>query len=255
MAEAFLAGKPLDVMTQPFAPNSEGEAYSVQRRYIRMVCEARGSRVGGRKVAYTSAVMRERAGIGAPCGGLIIADGIRESPASVSASDYRALGIECEVGVRLRADLPASGAPYTRESVADAIEWLAAAFELIDARPNALGDGRRPDLRAIATNISNAGAVTGEPTRDWRALDLSAARGRMTVNGETVGKGVGADVMGHPLEPLAWLANSLARRGEGMRAGETILTGSFAPPYMLSAGDSAVVSIDGLGEARLTAAR
>ncbi len=66
-----------------------------------------------------------------------------------------------------------------------------------------------------------------------------------------IGEGVGADVLGHPVEPVAWLANNLAELGKSLEAGAIILTGSFVPPYMLDAGDVAVVAIDGLGEARL----
>ncbi len=256
-AGEFLAGRhaarlPLDVMAQPFAPVDEAEAYAVQRVFISRLADDAGGGFAGYKIAYTNAVMRERSGISAPCSGLMLAANVRESPAALSAADYVRLGIECEVAVGLGADLPADGAPYTRESASDAVAWLAASFELVDGRPAADGGAPNPALRAIATNISNAGAVLGERAADWRNADLAASRGAMRVNGETVGEGVGADVMGHPLEPLAWLANNLAKRGESLRAGMIVLTGSFAPPFTLNAGDSASVYIEGLGEAALT---
>ena len=43
--------------------------------------------------------------------------------------------------------------------------------------------------------------------------------------------------MGHPFEPLAWLANKLAEEGESLPAGTVIITGSIVPPKFLSAGD------------------
>ena len=254
LAERHAARLPLDVMAQGFAPMDEAEAYAVQRVFIgRLADEAGGGGIGGYKIAYTNAVMRERSGISAPCSGLMLAANVRDSPAALSAADYVRLGIECEVAVGLGADLPADGAPYSRESASDAVAWLAASFELVDGRPASDGGASdNPALRAIATNISNAGAVLGERVTDWRGLDLASSRGAMRVNGETVGEGVGADVMGHPLEPLAWLANSLAKRGESLKAGMIVLTGSFAPPFMLNVGDAASVYIEGLGEARLT---
>ena len=39
--------------------------------------------------------------------------------------------------------------------------------------------------------------------------------------------GVGADVMGDPLRPLWWLAEQRRQWGDGLRAGETISTGSM----------------------------
>ena len=254
LAERHAARLPLDVMARGFAPLDEAEAYAVQRAFLDGLAAARGTSAAGYKIAYTNAVMRERSGIAAPCSGLILASGVHDSPAALSAADCVRLGIECEVAVGLGADLPADGAPYTRESASDAIAWLAASFELVDGREAADGAdaAANPALKAIALNISNAGAVLGPRLTDWRGEDLAASHGAMRVNGEVVGEGRGADVMGHPLEPLAWLANSLAERGESLRAGMIVLTGSFAPPFMLSAGDSASVSIEGLGEAALT---
>ena len=252
LASQYAARQPLDVMAQPFAPRDEAEAYAVQSVFLGRLAETDGGGIGGFKIAYTNAIMRERSGIAAPCSGLMMRSKIRDSPAALSAADYVRPGIECEVAVGIGADLPASGAPYTLAAVSDAIAWLAASFELVDGRAAADSETQDPALKAIATNISNAGAVLGACVTDWRGVDLAASHGAMRVNGEVVGEGYGRDVMGHPLEPLAWLANSLAARGESLKAGQIVLTGSFAPPFTLKAGDAASVYIEGLGEATLT---
>jgi len=254
LAAEFLARRPLDVMVQPFAPSDEQEAYAIQEAFLGGVAAERGTEVWGYKIAYTNDVMRERAGIDGPCSGLILASGVHESDVTLNRDDYLRLGIECEVAVRMGVDLPSSGAPYTRESVLDAIEWLAASFELVDGRDGAAGEVQDPALRAIVTNINNGGAVLAEPVTDWRSIDLAASQGKMIVNGEVIGEGVGTDIMGHPLEPVAWLANNLIGLGKSLKAGDTILTGSFAPPYFIEAGDSASISIEGLGEAHFTVA-
>jgi 2-oxo-3-hexenedioate decarboxylase/2-keto-4-pentenoate hydratase len=124
---------------------------------------------------------------------------------------------------------------------------------MVDLRGAAAGTGK--DAAAIAgicTNISNAGAVVGPAVRAWRDLDLAAASGVMRINGAEVGRGYGADVMGHPLEPLLWLVNMLAERGKELKAGMTVITGSIIPPQPLSVGDTATIAIDGLGEAHVT---
>ena len=79
-----------------------------------------------------------------------------------------------------------------------------------------------------------------------------AARGAMEINGQLVGEGYGSDIMGHPFEPLVWLANQLARQGRSIPKGFIVITGSLVTPKFLNAGDSAVVSVEGLGEVRLT---
>ena len=249
-AERHRARKPLDLMLQPFAPTTMDDAYAVQDGLVRLLEDARG-KAAGYKVAYTSALMRERTGVSQPCYGRIPSGMVHNSPARLDASIYGGVGIECEVAVMLSADLPASGAPYDRNSIAGAIEWLAAAFEVVDRREAPYRDGQMPEIRTIVANISNGGAVVGEPARDWRAIDLAASRGVMRVNGAIAGEGVGADVLGHPLEPLAWLANTLASKSTPLAKGDLILTGSFAAPASLNPGDQASVAIDGLGEARL----
>lgn len=245
------ARKPLDVMLQPFAPQTMAEAYAVQASFVSRLADTRGP-AAGYKIAYTNAIMRERSGVALPCYGRIPANLVYDSPAAVDAGDYGQVGIECEVAVKLGADLPASGAPYTRDSIAGCIEWLAASFELVDRREAPSLQGQMPEICSIVVNISNGGAVLGEPIADWQNIDLAAARGTMSVNGETVGEGVGSDVMGHPLEPLAWLANTLAEEGVSMEKGALILTGSFAPPVMLNPGDKASIHIEGLGGAQLS---
>ncbi len=68
----------------------------------------------------------------------------------------------------------------------------------------------------------------------------------MVINGQQVGEGKGGDVMGHPLEALAWLANTLAARGKSLSQGMLVMTGSIVSTKFLNAGDNATVSIEGL---------
>ena len=250
-AAQYRARKPLDLMLQPFAPRTIAEAYAVQAALVSKLAETRGP-AAGYKVAYTNAVMRERTGVRQPCYGHIPAAMVHNSPAVVNSRDYADIGIECEVAVKLGAELPASGASYTLDAITHAIEWLAPSFELVDRRDAPSLDGQIPEICSIVTNISNGGALLGAPVSDWRGIDLAAARGIMRINDAVVGEGVGVDVMGHPLEPLVWLANTLAAEGVSLEKGALILTGSFAAPAMLSAGDTASAEIEGLGVARLS---
>ena len=126
------------------------------------------------------------------------------------------------------------------------------AFEVVDNRRTQGQDTQTQLLTTISSNILNAGVVLGEPVTDWRGIHLAGCRGYMTINGELVGEGVGSDVMGHPLEPLAWLANALAAHGQELKAGMVVITGSIVPPKWLQAGDSAAIGIEGLGEATLS---
>jgi 2-keto-4-pentenoate hydratase len=76
----------------------------------------------------------------------------------------------------------------------------------------------------------------------------------MFINDKVVGEGRGGDVMGHPLEALAWLANLFAKRGKGLSKGLTVLTGSVVATKFVNPGDTVRLSVEGLGEASLRVA-
>jgi 2-oxo-3-hexenedioate decarboxylase/2-keto-4-pentenoate hydratase len=67
------------------------------------------------------------------------------------------------------------------------------------------------------------------------------------VNGVEAGRGSGTDVLGGPLNALAWLANHLAARGPGLRAGEFVSTGSVVQTQWIARGDRVEIEIEGLG--------
>jgi len=57
----------------------------------------------------------------------------------------------------------------------------------------------------------------------------------------------GAAVLGHPAASVAWLVRALARRGEGLEAGMTVLSGACTAAFAVTAGDTVVARIDRLG--------
>jgi 2-keto-4-pentenoate hydratase len=250
LAEQFRA-KQLYALEDRLMPSDLDEAYSIQREFQTDISRDQGP-IAGYKLAYTTASSQQANGVSDPCLGRMLGDNIRHSPSTLTAADFVQLGLECEVGVRLGADLPPSGAPYDRRKVSEAVESLAATFEIIDIRRTPGLDPKVQFITGVAANVFNAGVVLGEPVSNWRGLDLPAAYGSMTINGEMVGDGHGSDVMGHPLEPLVWLANKLAEQDLGLAAGMVIITGSIVSPKVVKAGDTASTMIEGLGGANLT---
>lgn len=236
---------------EPYTPHNLDEAYAVQEEFQQLLVEAAGS-IAGYKIALTTPVMQQMVGFNEPVAGAILAKTIHHSPTSVRLVDYVHLGVECEIAVQLRADLPAVGAPYSRDSVADAVGAVMAAFELVDDRHADYTQLAPQVLTLLADNAWNAGIVLGQPVAAWRALDLAAAQGTMRINGEVVGQGYGRDVLGHPLEALTWLVNAFAKRGKSLPQGTTVMTGSVVATKFVNAGDTVQFSVDGLGEISLS---
>ncbi len=238
---------PFQPLAGDLRPRDTAEAYRVQDALIALSASAGGGAIGGWKIALTSKVMREMVGLHESCAGAILARTIHRSPARFSAADFVHLGLEFEIAIRLGRDLPGSGAPYGRESVAGAVAACVPAFELVEDRG---AEYRGLDgITLIADNCWNAGIVQGVATGDWRAADLTGAPSLLAVNGEPAGEGRAGDAMGHPFEALAWVANHLAGRGRGLRAGEVVMTGSVIQTLFPKPGDRAVFTVEGLGEA------
>ncbi|MSQ64544.1 MAG: hypothetical protein EXR33_12055 [Betaproteobacteria bacterium] len=93
--------------------------------------------------------------------------------------------------------------------------------------------------------------MLGEPVRDWKGVDLAALRGVATINGQHAGEGHGRDVMGHPLDALAWVANNLASRGLGLCRGEVVITGSLVTTKYPKPGDLVRFDAGDLGAVQL----
>ena len=208
----------------------------------------------GYKIALTTPVMQQMVGVHEPVSGAILAKAMHQSPCTIRRADYGHLGVECEVAVRLEADLPAAQAPYSRDQVTAAIGAVMVAFELIDDRHADYAQFASQLLSAIADNAWNAGVVLGPPATEWRKVDLAAAHGTMVINGAVVGEGYGRDVMGHPLDALVWLANMLAQRGKRLSRGMVVMTGSIVTTKFVHPGDTVRFWVEGLGEVHLSVA-
>ena len=119
------------------------------------------------------------------------------------------------------------------------------AIEIVDDRYTDWQTLGAPTL--VADDFFAAGCVLGKPVLRSAAPDLPAVTGRAQINGVEAGQGTGADVLGHPHNALAWLANHLAADGKSLRAGEIVLTGSLVKTAWLKAGDRVRMELQGLG--------
>ena len=222
-------------------PASLAEAYAAQEVYHRLAEPVYGG-VAGAKIATTTKVMQQLMGISHPCAGAIFARTIHASPARLRAADFVNLRIESEIALKLGADMPASGAPWTTETVAPAVAGAMAAFELIEDRHADYAKSEATSL--IVENCWNGGVVVGAP-KAMPMASLVGIAGRLAINGAAVGEGRAED----PFATLAWLANALAERGRDLAAGMVVITGSLIPTISVAPGDRAVFVVDGLGEA------
>lgn len=119
-------------------------------------------------------------------------------------------------------------------------------------------DDRYVDFRAlpaatlVADDFSNAGCVLGAEIADWQKLDVAGMNGRMSVNGSKIGSETGADILGHPLNALVWIANLRASQNLALGAGTFASLGSMVKTHWVTPGDDIEAEIDGPGVARVS---
>lgn len=248
IAAARTGLRPLPSLPQEVMPESIDDGYRIQSEVHRLLEPALGPLVGY-KIGCTSRVMQEYLAIPHPCAGGIHARRAHGSGAVLDAAGFIRVGVECEIAVRLARDLASAGAPFTSETVAGSIECYLPAIEIVDDRYvkwETLGAAT-----LIADDFFAAGIVLGAPVARSAVPDLAGVKGRALVNGQERGRGTAADVLDHPHNALAWLANHLASRGDGLRAGQIVMTGSLVKTLWLQAGDEATMEFSRLGRVQV----
>ena len=239
---AHKANLPFKTLGPPDKPATISDSYDIQDRYVTLLRGEHGDAVGY-KVGLTSATMQTFCGIDHPIAGVVLASRVHRSGASVRRADYGRLGLEFEIAVRIKSDVPVTGVPCTAEMIGQHIGGVCAAIELVDDRA---ADYSNLDVRSlVADNSWNGGIVLSEFSAKWP--DLESVLGRATKDGAGIGEGHGRDILGHPFNSVAWLAAQLASRGKGLKAGQVVMTGSVMKTIFPEGDASYRFDLEGIG--------
>lgn len=237
--------KVLECIPEAIRPMNLREAYAVQNRLV----ETLGWDTGGWFCACTNPTIQKILNLEEPYYARLFKKHIFAEPATLMATDYPPIVLECEFGFRLGNDLPAREAPYGAEEIVDAISEIHPTIEVVAGH---LEDWPNQDVWSVIADKGTDGAlIHGAGVKDWRSLDLVNMRVTLEVNGKIERKGTGANVLGDPLKAFVWLANARSRDGDGLRAGDIHNTGTATDIYWIEPGDDVVASFEGLGSVRL----
>ena len=174
---------------------------------------------------------------------------LRHSPAQVVHQQLLDPVIECEFAFTLGRELPAQEADYSFDDLAAAIGSVHTCVEIAECRFAHLALPPVPYI--MADGFASGWYVLGEPVPDWQQAFLRGVRVQLLRNGEAHSQGSSMDVMGHPLQPLVWLANRLRRLGQPLRVGDMVSTGSCNILCRARAGDRFEAIYEGLGKIEL----
>lgn len=250
LLDQHLHKRPFSGLPADCVPADVSRAYAIQDAFVAAKARGCGKPVGW-KIALSNPAMQQFVGLSESVAGRLHAKQLVASPARTRVADYGRLLIEFEIAVELGQDLAPRAGGYTRESVAPAVAAVRPAFELADDRGADYATLNQHGLQLVADNAWNQGAVLGARRSDWRSLDLAAIAGVVTLDGQEIGRGSGRDIMGHPLDALAWLASHVARRGLTMRAGEVAILGSMVTSKFPLAGQRYEFALEGFAPIEL----
>jgi 2-keto-4-pentenoate hydratase len=216
------------------------EAYDVQDR-VRQALVGRGERVIGWKAGFTSRATQQAFGADRPVCGFLLGSGVYASGAEVPASGFVGLAVEAEVALVMGRALAGPG--VTPPQALLAVEGAVPALELIDFRYA----GKPTAVDAVADGVLAKAVVLGAPLTDVTHLDLALEGLVYEMNGAIVATNTAAEVLGSPINSLAWIANHLGARGLGLRSGDVVMTGSVSAVLRPKAGDTVRARFTRLG--------
>ena len=242
LAAARLSGRPGARLPESCRPPDIESALAIQRRVVASM----GQAIGGWKCSLPPAVGRINA---AP---ILAPTIVRTSPCAVTATGVVGR-IEPEVAFVMAADLPKRERPYSETEVRAAIAQSHLVLELLGTRYAAPAEVDW--LEMLADCVQNQGLFVGPVLPHGPDSPLESFPVAVSGSGRTLSTHDGRHGDGHPLRPLVWLANFLAARDEGLRAGQIVTTGSYAGAIEVPLDVPLVVTFGDLGAVATTLVR
>lgn len=182
----------------------------------------------GYKAGLTNPAVQKRFNADAPVWGQLYAPMLLKDGAKVEAGFGARPLYEADLLVRV-SDVAINRAT-TAEQVLVAIDQVIPFIELPDLVVEA-----PPKLNGAAITAINVGARLGvlgapipvQPTTEFsrRLRDMEVI---VKADGAEVDRGMGSDVLGHPLNAVVWLVKDLARQGRALKVGDLVSLGSFS---------------------------
>ena len=247
LSSAYVTKVPVAPPIANFPDLSVSDAYQVQLNQINARLED-GQTIRGYKVGLTSKAMQDQLGVSQPDFGHLLSDMFFDDEAVIAAANYLQPKIEPEIAFVMGA--PLGGPGVDAKQAEAAIGFVVPALELIDSR---VANWQITIADTICDNASSAGVILGRQRTALADVDLAEVAAQLFVGQDGVlpdqptACGMGADVLGSPVNALVWLANTLGARGVSFLPGDVIMPGSLTPSFPVHVGTTATAEFSGLG--------
>ena len=238
-AETGLA--PIETISARHPALTTAEAYQVQAG-VAGIRRTLGHRPCGHKIGLTSRAVQEMVGLNEPDYGHLF-DEMRIEDGGIAR-------LQALIQPKIEPELafvfarPLSGPDVTVGEVLAAVDHVAAAFEIVDCR---IRDWQVRGIDAVCDNGSASRFVLGRDRIPAGGTDLGAISATFERNGEIVATPSMSEVMGNPANAVCWLVTKLSTQGQGIEAGDVVLTGAPCRPSDVAVGDVFRATFTGLG--------
>ncbi len=247
LVEARRSGIPIRELPPECKPSTVEEANAI----IEAVTSQLDETIGGWKIAFV--YMPRQKPFVCP----MFNSRLFRSPARVPLSLTPARLIEPEISFRLLHDLPPRAAAYRPAEVAEAVV-ACPSLELVDTRFDTttrplrqMLDVKSTRIEAFADHITTGAYVVGEGRSDWQEFDFASMRMVMRTRNRVIVETIGGHAFVDPFLPCVVLANILRHR-DGLRAGQVLVTGSFAGFFHVEPEEPVTAEFVGFGAAEAT---
>jgi 2-keto-4-pentenoate hydratase len=246
LRKAYESGVPCEPLRSRLLPEGDvASAYEVQRAQVAQWI-ADGRRPVGAKVGLTNPAVQRQLGVDQPDFGMLLADLAVPDGGEVPANRLLQPRVEAEIAFVLGADLPHD--QVTTVEVIRATDCLLPAIEIVDSR---IAGWDITIVDTVADNASTGMFVLGTRPVRLAEVDLRLCGMVLEHDGTPVSVGAGAACLGNPAHAVAWLAGTLVRTGQPLRAGDVVLSGALGPVVPVRPGAAYQARISGLGSVRV----
>jgi 2-keto-4-pentenoate hydratase len=225
---------------------NDADAACTRAKVNKFLVQQTGAKVIGYKAGLTNPAVQKRFNASAPVWGVLYAPMLLQDGATIDAAFGARPVFEADLLVRV-SDSRISQAK-TPEQVLQYIDQLIPAIELPDLVVEAPSKLNGAGVAAI--NVAARYFVTGSPIEVKRTQAFADSLASMKVlvmgGGEDLDTGFGRDVLDHPLNAVAWLAQDLPKHGLALKKGDLVSVGSFSKLMPPKAGQKVEVQYQGL---------
>lgn len=219
------------------------DAYDIQAKSIARRYE-RGEKLIGLKLGFTSKAKMEQMGVHDMIWGRLTDAMYFENGADVPKSNFIHPRAEPEIAFLIKQDVTEL---LTLENVAEYIEGIAAAIEIIDSRYENFKFSLED---VIADNCSSTGFLVG----NWQKPDtnIKGVNIELSVDDEIVHAGSSDAILGNPWESVVAAARLSLQYDEPLRKGMILLAGAATPAVYIQAGQKIKARVDGFEDVEMS---